>query len=304
MPDQYGNLTEEERRRLTGYAPPQQIAPILGNQNATGTGYNQATRDAVNARNNSGISTRDIYDQNGQLQSHDERATPTRDNSANAPAFQGAFMDDPFFQRSDVAPAISATNRDTLGGGSFGVRNWLHDHPVGTMAAFIAAAAGGAAAVNGLGGAAGGGAAGGGAGGEVGGGAVGWGGAGTGGFSGAGDFAPGMAVGGGSAGQLAAAGGISGGAGTGIFGSLGGSGLLSQANLGRFQQLSGLLGGGQQQQSAPAMPYIQPVLGNQAKPQQPQAQQQLIGLPTSTQAPYIPSRGYTPHNFYGATVWS
>lgn len=109
-------------------------------------------------------------------------------------------------------------------------------------------------------------------------------------------------VGGGNAGALAASGGISGGAGTGIAGSLGGSGLLSQANIGRVGQLHDLLGGGKQQQGMP-MPQIPGgFMGSQ--PQQQQAAPTYVGLPTNTQMPYIPTKGYRAHNFLGATVWT
>jgi hypothetical protein len=107
--------------------------------------YTPEIAAGVEARNKSGISTRDIYGPDGQV-SHEERATPKRDNSAGARNFQdSAFMDDPFYQRSDVKAAIQATNKDVLGGGKFGIRGWMNDHPLGVMAAFIAAAAGGAA---------------------------------------------------------------------------------------------------------------------------------------------------------------
>lgn len=55
-----------------------------------------------------------------------------------------------------------ATDRDVLGGGKYGIRGWMTDHPLGVIAAMIAAAAGGAAL---SGGAAAGGAGGAGAGG-------------------------------------------------------------------------------------------------------------------------------------------
>lgn len=311
---------------LTGYAPPtrtlvdQYTAAMspnytdysgygglhdMGPGNATGSGYSPATQAAVNARNSSGMSTRDIYGQDGQLVSHDVRATPERSGAANAPAFQdSAFMDDPFYQRSDVIPAISATNRDTLGGGHFGIRGWMNDHPGGTLAAFIAAAAGGAAlAPAGVGAGAAGGTAGAGTGAGTAG--VGFGGAGTAGIPAnlAADFA-GTTVGGGAAGNLAAAGGIAGGAGTGIGGSLGGSGILSQQSLGNIQQLSGLLGGGKSSGGgSQPIPYIQPVLGNQQMPQQTQTPTPMLGAPQE-QMPYIPSRGYRARNFMGATIWS
>lgn len=245
MPDQYGNPTEAERR---GQVVPYQ--PSLGD-------YSPTTKAAVAARNKSGVSTRDVY-LNGQV-THDERATPKRDTRAGAPAFQGAFMDDPFFQRSDVKPALMATNRDTAGGGAYGMRDWMHKHPLGVQAAMIAIAAGGAA----LTGAAGGGAAGGGAASGAGGGAaaggegaVGWGGAGTGGFAGASDFAPGMIVGGGNAGQLAAAGGIAGGAGAAGIGSGVSGAIVKGANL--AQQLRSAVNARQ----GGATPAPNPTLGD------------------------------------------
>lgn len=214
MPDQYGNPTEAEMR---GQAPANPFATY------TQTPEIQA---AIAARNSSGISTQDIYSADpaaqGALLSHEERATPIRDTSANAQAFQSAFMDDPYLQRSDVAPMIQATNKDVMGKGRFGMRGWLRDHPVGTIAAFIAAAAGGAAAMGGVGGA------GGGTGGGLG---I---------FSNGGEAGL-TGVGGGNAGALAASGGITGGAGTGIAGSLGGAGLLSAQSIANAARVSSLV---------------------------------------------------------------
>lgn len=305
--DQYSALVNPNYTDYSGYGSLQN----MGYGNATG-GYSPDTAAAVAARNNSGVSTQDIYDGNGQLQSHNERATPKPNNNANAPAFQSAFGDDPFYSRSDVAPAIAATNQDVNGNGQYGLRGWAGDHPGGVIAAMIAAAAGGAALSGGFsGGAVGGGEVGGATGGGAGGGAAGgggslggWGGgtnSGLGVFGGQGGGLAG--VGGGNAGVLAQAGGISGGAGTGLFGSLGGSGLLSSKSLGNIQQLSGLLGGGKSQpQQQMSMPYIpQGMLGNQI---QQQAKPTFVGLPTQQQMPYIPSRGYNAHDFYGAKVWT
>lgn len=353
MPPPYGYYSTQQPlpganyTDYSGYANPQydqSYGSIAG-------GYSPTVAAAVNARNTSGISTRDQM-VNGQV-IHDERATPKFNSNSNAPAFQSAFSDDPFYQRSDVAPFIQATNRDLLGNGKYGYRGWMTNHPVGTIAALAALAYGGSLAAGAAGGAgggaAGGGAAAGGAGGldagtvaalqsGVGAGASGIGGsaaaagagatgAGYGGALAAGGAAAGVGFGGqgtsglpsdlagsfqsapmtgSAAGDLAASGGIQGGAGTGILGSTGGSGLLSQSNIGNVARLRGLLnsgGGGQQSggaQQAP-MPYIPAgMLGSQM--QQP-SMPTYIGLPQS-QAPYIPARGYNAHKFYGATVWS
>jgi hypothetical protein len=152
MPDQYGNPTEEDYR-LYGYAPPgvsRGPSTPINSFNSTGTGYSPDVQAAVNARRDSGMSTLDVY--NGdQLVSHEERVTPQRDNSANAPNYQSAFP--------ELNPGLAngATNRDVLGGGKFGVRGWLNQHPVGAIAAALALAAGGAAAMPAAGGAAAGG---------------------------------------------------------------------------------------------------------------------------------------------------
>lgn len=169
--------------------------------------YVPASKDAIKARAKSGISTQDIY-LDGLLQSHQERATPKRNNSAKAPAYQSAFSDDPYLQRSDIAPVLAATNRDVMGGGEYGLRGWMAKHPVGVQAAMIAIAATGAAASGAAAGGGGGGAA------AEGGGAAGWGGAGTANSS-LGAFGPGglATVGGGNAGTLAASGAIAGGSG-------------------------------------------------------------------------------------------
>lgn len=124
MPDQYGNPTEAELRGQV-YQPTQ--------------GYTGNFTP-----NDPNISTRDRFI-DGQWV-HDERATPTRDKSANAPAIQTAFSDDPSYHRSDVAPVMAATNKDTRGKGHYGTRGWMHKHPLGVIGSMIAIAAGGAAA--------------------------------------------------------------------------------------------------------------------------------------------------------------
>lgn len=64
------------------------------------------------------------------------------DNSPNAPAYQSLNPNDPNLRPTDWN---GATNRDVLGNGKYGIRNWMNNHPLGVTAAFIAAAAGGAA---------------------------------------------------------------------------------------------------------------------------------------------------------------
>jgi hypothetical protein len=198
-----------------------------------------------------------------------------------------------------------------------GIGGWMHKHPVGTIAAFIAAAAGGSAlsgyGFGGTGSGWGGGGLGGGLGGEGGGGLGGLGGSGGAGGAGSdlGIFSNGgvggmAGVGGGNAGALAASGGIEGGAGTGIWGSLGGSGLLSQGSIGNAGQLNGLMGGGQSQGGgSQPMPYSMPNLSGMlgSQPQQQPATPSYMPLPTQTPY-YMPTRGYTPHDFLGAKVWT
>jgi hypothetical protein len=319
MPDQYGNPTEADYRQY-GYAPPTYVAPASnpGSFNSTGTGYSDATRAAVDARNNSGISTRDIYS-GDQLLSHEERATPQRDNSADAQSFQSAFNDGTYYT------PYGGTNRDYLGGGKFGIRGWMNQHPVGTMAAFIAAAAGGAAAMPAAGGGAAAGAGGGSA--VAGNSALAAGtGAGTGtglgtgaagglqASSGLGIFANGGAgglagVGGGNAGALAASGAITGGAGTGFMGSLGGNGLLSANSIQNATRLNGLIGGGDSGGGG-SLPYMG--LGsNYGQPAMQQAPQQQAGLMGSQMQPRMlpsmnqPLQSFSrkPLQFSGQTIW-
>ncbi len=179
------------------------------------------------------------------------RAHPvTHNNSPNAPAFQPQNPNDPFYQRSDIAPLMQATTRDVMGNGQYGIRGWMRDHPLGVLGAFGALAAGGAALTGGLGSA--GGAAAGGA--DAGAAAA---------DSGLGIFAnngaAGLAgVGGGNAGALAASGGIAGGAGIGgtSAGALGG--LLTPGNVKSARQFSGLLGGDQQAAPAAQSPQVAP----------------------------------------------
>lgn len=92
-----------------------------GYGNATGSGYDAATQAAVAAR-----------------------PTIQRDTSAGALSFQPQNPNDPYYQRSDIAPFMQATNRDVMGGGKFGVRGWMNEHPVGMIGAMTGLAAGGA----------------------------------------------------------------------------------------------------------------------------------------------------------------
>jgi hypothetical protein len=282
MPDEYGNPTEAELRGQFNAPVPYHYSPEI--------------RAAVEARNTSGMSTRDVYGQGGLI-SHQERATPKRDNSPNAPSYQGAFMDSPYFQRSDVD--LTATNRDVMGNGKFGVRGWLNDHPVGAMAAMIGLAAGGAALTGGFGAGAGAAPAAPAAGGT---GAAGTGGIGAGFGTNPGSlgyFANGGAgglagLGGGNPGLLAASGGITGGA-----GALGG-GMLGNLtrNAGR---LSGLLGGDEPTQAQmPQMPNI-----TMQAPQQGLLGSMPMGPPQLPGMPQGPVEGFSrkPFQFAGQTIW-
>lgn len=286
----------------SGYDPTGLQSQGYGNQTpVTGSGYSPEVQAAVDARNNSGMSTRDVY--SGGTVTHDERATPQRDNSPNAQNFQSAFADDPYYQRSDIAPAISGTNRDLEGGGNFGIRRWMRDHPVGMIAAFTALAAGGAAASGGLGGSAGGA-------GITGQHALPAGyGAGSGTGSGLGIFSNGGAagmsgVGGGNAGALASSGAIGGGAGAGA----GVPSWLSRAGglINNAQDLGGLLGGGQSGGGNVTLPYMG-MGSNYGKPTQQQQPQPMLGsqmpkiLPSMNQP--LQSFGRKPLQFNGATVW-
>jgi len=227
------------------------------------------------------------------------------------------------------------TDRDVLGGGKFGVRGWMNDHPLGVIAAFIAAAAGGGALAGGLG--AGGAGAGAGAGGlssaelssvagsmggSLSGGLAGAGagagaaGAGSGGALGAGLGAAGAGAGVGFGGagtggipadlvgdfagtQAGAAGNglvLSGGAGTGV--------PAWMSNYGKYaSNLNGLLGGGGGGGggSMPAMPSMGGMMGSQTQTPPMNASRQRAPL-DQTITRY---RGYqrTPLQFRGATVW-
>lgn len=173
------------------------------------------------------------------------RNAPKHNNAANAPAFQPANPNDPYYQRSDIAPLLRATNRD-VNPGDYGIHGFLNNHPLGVIAALGGLAVGGAALSGGIGGA------GAGSSGFAAGGtpasvtAAGAGGANTT-AGGLGIFGNGGAaglagVGGGNAGALAASGGIAGGAGIGgtSAGALGGlsGGLGRVANM-----LGGTMGG-------------------------------------------------------------
>jgi hypothetical protein len=186
------------------------------------------------------------------------------------------------------------TDRDVLGGGKFGVRGWMNDHPVGVMAAFIAAAAGGAAlAPGGAGGAAGGGA--GGAAGEAGG-ITGFGGAGTGGMAGnlATDLA-GVQMGGGAAGSLAASGGIQGGAGA--FG-----GGLGQFASQYGSQLSNL-GGNSGNSGGNSAPIMMPQTGFMGSPMQPPMNTSRQTIPLNQSRTRLQGYSRKPMQFGGSTIW-
>lgn len=206
-------------------------------------------------------------------------------------------MSDQAYQQWTGSGRQLATDRDVLGGGKFGVRGWMNDHPLGVIAAFTALAAGGAAlapaGAGGAGGAAGGGAAGTGA--STGTGIMGFGGAGTGGTAanlGA-DLAA-VQMGGGAAGSLAASGGITGGAGAfgGQLGNLSGYGT----ELNRFMPSGGGGGGG----SAPMMMPQGGMMGSSMQPQ-PMNNRQTAPMNQSMMRARPYSR--TPVQFRGSTVW-
>lgn len=97
--------------------------------------YDAATQALVNAR---------------------RRAGPKHNNAPNAPAFQPTDPNDPYYQRSDIAPLLNATNRDVMGNGEYGVRGFLNKHPVGALAGIVGLGATGGALAGGIGGGAGG----------------------------------------------------------------------------------------------------------------------------------------------------
>lgn len=223
-------------------------------------------------------------------------AAPQHNNAPNAPAFQPTNPNDPYYQRSDIAPIMQATNRDVLGGGAYGARAWMRDHPVGMIAAMAGLAAGGAG-LAGLGGGAAGGAAAAPA-------------AGTGGglvqSSGLGYFANGGAagmagVGAGNAGVLASSGAIAGGAGAGL-----GASLMNYAPY--AARASSLLGG--QQQPAAQAPMPQGFMGSQMQmppPQQQAPQQPSRGNPLlsyQNMPVAIPPKPFGPKIFNGQLVWT
>lgn len=290
MPDIFGNPTEAELRGQApvGYAPDYLMTPEI--------------RAAIDARNNSGVSTRDVYGRGGLI-SHEERATPQRDNSANAPSYQGAFMDSPYFQRSDVD--TSATNRDVLGNGRFGIRGWLNDHPVGAMAAMIGLAAGGAALMPAAGAGAGTGAAGGTAATSAGAGGAATGGIGAGfgtNAGGLGYFANGgtaglAGLGGGNAGALAASGAITGGA-----GAMGGGMLGNLTN--NAGRINSLLGAAQEQEPQGGQPMQMPQMQRQP-PQQSMFGSMPLQPPILPGVPQGPLQGFSrrPYKFAGQTIW-
>lgn len=337
MPSPYGYYPTQQPlpganyTDYSGYANPQ-YDPTYG---TTSGGYSPEVAAAVAARNSSGMATRDVFGANGVTS--DTRPLAPFNSNSNAPAFQGSFMDDPFYQRSDVAPFIQATNRDVLGNGKYGARGWMTDHPLGVIAAMVAAAAGGAALSGGA--AAGGGAASGGSGVGMasGGGALssdaalgaaadssvgtfgasglgaagtgagaagaGFGGAGTAGLPAnlAGDFAASSPYGG-AAGQLAASGGIQGGAGA-VGGPLGGSGFLATQGRGLLTNAGhNYLTGSGDQGSANSAPISIPMgmMGSttQAAPMQAHNVPQLDQRITR-----FKGYGRTPVQFRGTTIW-
>jgi hypothetical protein len=276
---------------LYGYAPDQQLPGMMGSSMGgtdysayqpwadNGYGYGKATGSGYNAATQAAVDARPVVQHN---------------NAANAPAFQPQNPNDPYYQRSDIQPFIQATNRDVMGGGQYGVRNWVRDHPVGTIIAGTALTAGGALAAGGWMGAGVGGAAAPAAGGA----------AAPGSSSGLGYFANGGVggigtLGSGNAGVLAATpGAIQGGSGLVGLGSTGLGGFLGS----HAGSLNSLLGGGQQQGAqggGQAMPSI-----NINQPQQQQAAQrpQQAILPGMQQSPI---QGFTrrPYQFNGATIW-
>jgi hypothetical protein len=230
-------------------------------------------------------------------------AAPTHTNG-NHFAGTNVPMSDQAYRLLTANGGQLATDRDVLGGGKFGIRGWMNDHPLGVMAAFIAAAAGGAA----LSPAAGGGGAASGAGTAAGSGATtgtgiaGFGGAGTGGTAAnLGADLAGIQMGGGAAGSLAASGGIAGGAGA--FG--GGLGQLAMNYPGLIKQAGGALGlGGGGSSGGSAAPVAIPQIGMMGSSMQPQpVSQPRQAMPlnqTMTRArPYM----RTPIQFRGTTVW-
>lgn len=185
-----------------------------------------------------------------------------------------------------------ATDKDVLGGGKVGLRGWMNDHPVGVMAAFIAAAAGGAALMPE---AAGGAAAGGGA--TTGTGITGFGGAGTGGTAanlGA-DLAA-VNMGGGAAGSLAASGGITGGAGA--FG--GGLGQFATQYGGQLSDLANMGGNSGGNNSAPMMMPQQGFMGSQMPAPMNTSRQTMPLNQTRTRLQAYSRR---PMQFGGSTIW-
>jgi hypothetical protein len=314
MPDIFGNPTEAELRGQQAVSPnmfahlpqpgsPEYDAAIAARNaqvysNSQGRGYTIDTMGPDGPIHQTGV------------------AAPFR-TGANAPAYQSLDQNNPLLPGDSAA-----TNRDVQGGGAFGIRRWMRDHPVGVIGAFGALAAGGAALTGGFGGGAGGagagavdaaaGAAGGGVGGAtgagVGGGAGAGAAAGTGGFAGYGSlggFQPnsglgvfanggqaGMAgVGGGNAGALAASGALSSTPGwlstaTQYADELGS--LLSATNGGGGE------GGGQ-------MPLQIPSIGMMGSSVAPPTNRQSSPLNQS----FTRFRGYgrKPMQFRGATIW-
>lgn len=292
MPDYYTGYWDEER--LRGIPSPQPSSSPSSESGPYSGPYAGLSPDGV---------TPLLINQGTYTNGHSFAGTGSRSNpgSGNVP------MSDASYQLLMSNLGQIPTDRDVLGGGKFGVRGWLNDHPVGTIAAFIAAAAGGAA-LSGAGAGAGGSSslttltpaeqaaitsgltnvpAGVGAGGA--GTVAGFGGAGTAGIPA--DLAADLA-----GTQLGAAGNglvLEGGAGT-----ISGSGALNA--IGKYgDQLGGLFGGGGSGGAAPSLPPIG-MLGSPA-PVQTQQRPQFAPLNQTMQR----SRWYmrTPINYRGATIW-
>lgn len=212
-------------------------------------------------------------------------------------------------ERQAQAAGYRQYQQDIIPDGKKGVRGWIRENPVGTIAAFVAAAAGGAALAGGLGGGAGAGA---GAGAGTGAGAGAGAGTATGGLGagfgtnagGLGIFAnggtAGMAgVGGGNAGLLAASGGITGGAGAGFLGGAANAGRLGldiRRGAGLAQNLFG--GAAPQSVEAPVM-NVAPggMLGNSTLPAMKSAS------PLDQRMTQLQGFHRKPIQYKGTTIW-
>jgi hypothetical protein len=146
MPDQFGNPTEEELRGTFTSAPNFSHLPQPGSPEYEA---NLAARNAQVYSNSQGRGyTVDTMGPDGPVRQTGV-AAPFR-TGANAPAYQSLDPNNPLLPGDSAA-----TNRDLLGGGAFGIRRWMRDHPVGVILGTGALAAGGAALAGGFGGGAG-----------------------------------------------------------------------------------------------------------------------------------------------------